>query len=330
MRSFAGVAAVVLLVSFATGAWGAIPTVEATVDEVAYIGVPVTVSATVSADADLSYVRVYHKPEGARKYAGYVAMELADGVYSVVFPPTEGAQEGAFTGYVRARDVRGRVGKSEAFTVTVQRDVEGPTMSATVPEMIIQGTQLTVEADANDPTGVSKVCFMFRPQGSDVFAKIDLSGEGERWTGTLPGAFIGGVAGVFDYMFSALDGAGNIAESSTGSLEVISDPNPPSVVAPEYKDVPALEPLTIEVEITDDNGVASAVLSWAIKDGDTGSADMTHASGDTWTAVVPAAAFEQGNKVKLTVVAVDIAGNRASFELKEIKIKKPRGSIRGG
>lgn len=132
--------------------------------------------------------------------------------YSVAWDSTS-VPDGPVSMTARATDAAGNTGTSSPILVTVRNDQTPPTVTVTAPAAgsVVSGTQVTVAANASDPSGVTSVEFY---SGSLLIGTDSTAPYSIAWNSkSVPDGSVSITA-------RATDGAGNVGTSSAVSVTV--------------------------------------------------------------------------------------------------------------
>lgn len=157
---------------------------------------------------------------------------------------------------------------------------------------------VTVAAEIQDPSEVTGALLFYRAAGgSTAFAPMSNT-SGDVYQGTIPSSALS--TGTMEYWFIATDGVVPTANQSTlpsgapasGVFDfiVVGDTEAPVITHTEVADGQLTgEAVTVSATIADETGVGEAYLYFRLIGGTSfGAASMTRASGDLWTAQLPA------------------------------------------
>jgi|GEM_PF-2816905 len=298
-------------------------------------GVPVAIEAVVTDPSGVASASLFYRKSGtAGVYTELALNPSAGGAWTGVIPGAA-VQTPGVDYYLAATDQAPAANSAtdpataptdvHSFTVgTVPTDTTPPTIAHSAVTAAQQaGAAVALTATVSDPSGVATVRVHFRAQGDSTWLEASLvAGANDTWTGTIPALAVV-VPGV-DYYLEAVDGSNNanVATSPAGaptsyhSFDVTTAPTdttPPTLTHDAITaSQTAGQAVTITATATDASGVASVSLYFRTE-GESSwlSASLTHGSGDTWTAAIPALAVAAPG-VEYYLDAVDTAGNHAT------------------
>lgn len=189
---------------------------------------------------------------------------------------------------------------TDTATVTVGTpDVTPPSIDHTpAADGQPEGVGVVVSALITDAeSAIASATLFYRTQGQTSFASVTLTDQGsDRYEATIPDTAV--VPPAVEYYLQADDAPGNSAVHPAGapaSYHTFSvtpdDQSPPAIVhTPVPNDQTAGQAVTVNADVTDASGVASVTLYYKRQaDALYTSRAMTAASGNTYTADIPAA-----------------------------------------
>jgi hypothetical protein len=197
----------------------------------------------------------------------------------------------------RARDAAGNTKTSSNLLVTVNNDIESPTINLTGPaEGTVAGT-INVSAAAGDNVGVAGVQFFL--DGTSLGAEDLNAPYTISWNTTTV------VDGSYTLTARARDAAGNTKTSSLVNVIVLNHPPDTefpniTITAPAAGDV--FGTISVIAEADDDVGVVS--VQFLLNGSDLGTADLNAPYSVSWNTTT----FVNGTYT-LTAKAKDVAGN---------------------
>jgi hypothetical protein len=154
-----------------------------------------------------------------------------------------------------AEDVNGKVSSVMDLELEVI-DSEAPSIGTVDMFNATVGSVPIVEATISDVGGVASVTVTYVDVGGDPGSVAATEDFEDTWVARLPAQSKGGL---FKYTVTAVDLVGNTAQSSERTM-VIQDVSPPYILHPQPDEPDEGSDLTLEVQVTDDVGVASVVL----------------------------------------------------------------------
>jgi len=183
--------------------------------------------------------------------------------------------------------------------------------------------EISIEIDSGPPS----ILIAWPENGSFVGEDVPLSfqiGEIPFWIGysvdsqpnvTISGntTLLGLPEGVHSVVVYANDTAGSMGASSPVYFTV--DANPPNITDvsqyPQKFDVQPQDEVTVNATLVDAlSGIKHVILNYTTNNGTWHDINMTHLTGNVWTATIPA--FPYGINVTYAIMAEDNAGNRIS------------------
>jgi len=212
-------------------------------------------------------------------WAGGVAPGVTQGVYTFAT---------AQTIYIRVELSGGSAGsyEMEIFATGIPIDQTSPTITHTPVTDAAVGQPISITATVVDNVAVDKVYLNY----TDVLAanhNVSMTGAGNTFSYDIPAQ---SSAGSVTYFIWANDTNDNEARTAAYTITVSADTVAPTITHTAVTSAKAGDQITITATITDNVGVQSATLYYR-KTGDASYSTVAmSASGDTYTAVIPASA----------------------------------------
>ena len=267
-------------------------------------GTDVTVTAHVTDDVGVAAVDLYYD-SAHHAMSGPAGSKEGDWTYTIAGMPA-----GTSLGYtVIASD--GSNPSSPVSGVIMWKDCSNPDLigpdilSITPsPEAPCAGTDVLITAHLKDDNGVASAELVYDGTSHPMSG---VAGE-EYWTANIPGTSRSAGSSV-SYAVRALDTLGNptVSGEFTITWRDCSQPEIGSIALSPHEPC-AGDDVTVTVQITDNVGVASAILT-------AGGTDYPMAgpspSGE-WTATIPGTGIPAGYVLAFSISATDAAGNKAT------------------
>ncbi|MCB9531151.1 MAG: PKD domain-containing protein [Myxococcales bacterium] len=283
-------------------------------------GQAVAVSAEITDLTGVASAALYYRVTGAASYQN-VAMSLSGGAWRATIPGASVTTAGVDY-YVRAVDSApaGNVAVAPAsapatparFTVE-PTDLAGPSITHVAPALpIYAGSNVSIEADVTDPSGVEEVQVYWRTSGTTAWTLVTPSVAGGHYT-----ASVGPVAAPgFDYYIAATDLLANAsADPSTAPLAWRSRTvTVPDTTGPSITHTPIANgrdpgvSVAVTAVVTDASGVASVTMRYR-QQGSSGafaSLPLTASLAGEYNAILPSVAVTEPG-VEYYLEAVDSA-----------------------
>ncbi len=227
--------------------------------------------------------------------------------YTVSWNTTTGIN-GNYTLTARARDAAGNTATSIPVVVTVNNDIELPTVSVTAPSAGTVTATINVNANAADNVGVMGVQFLLNGVNlgsEDVAAPYSIS-----WN-TLTSA-----NGTYTLTARARDAAGNTAISTGVIVTVFNDTELPTVSITSPAAGTVAGTINVTAGATDNVGIAG--VQFLLNGVNLGTEDMTAPYSVSWNTTTAV----NGNYT-LTARARDAAGNNATSTTLSVTVNNP-------
>ena len=276
------------------------------------VGKSVTVQATAQDPSGIHAVTLFYRQAGSTDFTAVPMAATTDVQYQGKIP----AEDVTGTGieyYVLAVDDAAAANTAiwpatapetpASFTLAAPPDAEGPTVVVdTIRDEQPVGVDVVVTATVTDASGVGTVTLFYRTQGTSGFTSVTMAAgaTADTYQATIPAAAVAS-PGV-DYYVEALDQAATanktVAPTAgptgpytfTVDVPITPDTTPPAIVhTPPEGTLYAGQAITLAATITDDSGIAAAVLHYQVAGGIWNTVDMTAAAGSSlWNGVIPA------------------------------------------
>lgn len=200
----------------------------------------------------------------------------------------------------------GKTWQIDDVSITADASTNNPPLISNVehnPSIPEAGQAVTVTAVITDDINVDEALLYWGFSSANLDNEINMSASGDNYSALIPGQAEGET--IF-YQVQATDNEGASSNSSTYQYTVASTVNQPPVITDisfDPSNPESGEEVTVSANITDDNGVESAVVLWGLSAGNLSNTEEMTASGNDYQAMIPGQ--NEGVSVYFKVQAFD-------------------------
>lgn len=297
----------------------------------------IQLSAEVTDASGVEVVNLFYKESSDKEFTELLMTKGTGDQYSATIPAEEVTLDGIEL-YIQAKDKAGNEpalkGNAEnPLRISVQMvDKEMPVITHTPVTTTQENTDILIEGQITDRSGVNQAVLFYRKVGEAKFTEQSFEAkEDNKYIAKIPAKIVTG-AGV-EYYFQATDKAGN-PSALKGSAEKpfqvavsIVDEQPPVVEHTLITSAKEKEPLKISVVVTDRSGVSEVNLFYKPADAKNYNKLKMKATGNNQYIVeIPGESVMPG-ELAYYIQANDNANNQPAFkgtEQKPLVIKVTR------
>lgn len=287
----------------------------------------IQLSAEVTDPSGVSVVRLFYKKAAEPQYKKVSLNRSAGNTYQATIPAEDVTVAGIEL-YLQATDQPGnkpaQAGTAESpLKISVQMvDTEPPTITHTPVATAQENTEISIQAQIMDRSGVERAKLFYRKVGDTEFRERALkSKDGIEFTASIPAKAVT-ESGV-EYYLEVVDKTGNppaLVSSPEMPVKVnvsIVDLQPPVIVHTPITPTNENQPLKISADITDRSAIAEVNLFYKSSHADTYTKlKMAPAEADGYTTEIPTEAVTP-DKLAYYIEAIDVLNNTAFLGTKD-------------
>ncbi len=288
-------------------------------------GQSVNVSAQITDDVSVEFATLYWGLSSSN-LNNSDEMNGSGSNYSAVIS----GQSAGVTVYfkIQAVDGEGLMTETGVYLYTVGSDPNQAPVISNVsysPSNPSPGESVNVEAEITDDVNVESATLYWGMSASNLNNSVGMSGSGNDYSAIIPGQSAGNTV---YFKIQAIDDEGLMAETGIYQYTVESDPNQAPVIANvEYSpsSPSAGEEVTVSAEITDDEGVESAIVLWGYSSSNLANILEMSGTGNQYSASIPGQ--DEGISVFFKVQAFDEDDLMTESELFQYTVEVSTGTL---